>query len=242
MSTASTVEVEVKTAQPKVRDWRRIIQMSGTMVLWVAAVFVAAGRIDWLRGWIWVATFVVGMGAASVLVRRKNPELMEARMKWRRKDAKLFDKVILSIYLPLTFLQPILAGLDAVRFRWSAMPFATVYVGLCLLAIALIPITWVLLVNPYAETSVRIQTERGHQVVTSGPYRFVRHPMYVCLILDHPAIALILGSMWALALSGVLAILMVWRTALEDRTLRRELPSYEEFTCVTRYRLIPGLW
>ena len=212
------------------------------MVLWVAAVFVAAGRIHWVRGWIWVATFAVGMGAAGALLKRKNPELMEARSHWLRKDAKLFDKIILSVFLPLTFLQPILAGLDAARFRWSSMPFATVYVGLALLAIALTPITWVMMVNPFAEASVRIQTDRGHKVVTSGPYRIVRHPMYVGLILDYPAIALILGSMWALALSGLIAIMMVCRTALEDRTLRRELPGYEEYARVTRYRLVPGLW
>jgi protein-S-isoprenylcysteine O-methyltransferase Ste14 len=99
-----------------------------------------------------------------------------------------------------------------------------------------------MMVNPYAETTVRIQIDRDQKVVTSGPYRIVRHPMYVGGILMYPGIAFILGSMWALALSASIAILMVWRTALEDRTLRGELPGYEEFAAVTRYRLIPWLW
>jgi protein-S-isoprenylcysteine O-methyltransferase Ste14 len=213
-----------------------------TWPLWWSAVFASAGRIDWDRGWIWATVFAVGMVAASLLVRRKNPALMEAWSHLRRKDTKPFDKVFLSVYIPLVFLQPILAGLDAVRFGWSSLPFATVYVGLVVLAIAITPITWALMVNPYAESSVRIQTDRDHKVVTSGPYRIVRHPMYIGAILMYPAIALMLGSMWALALSGLIAILIVWRTALEDRTLRRELPGYEEFATLTRYRLIPGLW
>jgi protein-S-isoprenylcysteine O-methyltransferase Ste14 len=103
-------------------------------------------------------------------------------------------------------------------------------------------ITWAMMANPHAETTVRIQTDRDHKAVTSGPYRIVRHPMYVGAILMYPAAALMFGSMWALAISGLIAILFVWRTALEDRTLRRELPGYEEFAALTRYRLIPGLW
>jgi len=97
------------------------------------------------------------------------------------------------------------------------------------------------MVNPYAETTGRIQADPDQKVVTSGPYRIVRHPMYVGGILMYPAIALILGSMWALALSVVIAILMVWRTVLEGRTLGRELPGYEEFAAFTRFRLIPKL-
>jgi protein-S-isoprenylcysteine O-methyltransferase Ste14 len=221
-----------------------MIRFFVTMPLWVCAVFASAGRINWARGWIWVAAYFVGIGmvAEGLLVRRKNPALIEARRKWRRKDTKPFDKVFLSIYIPLIFLQPIVAGLDAVRFAWSCMPFVTVYVGLVLLAMAITPVTWAMMVNPHAESTVRIQTDRDHKVVSSGPYRIVRHPIYIGAILMYPAIALILGSTWALAMSGVIAILFVWRTALEDRTLRRELPGYQEFASVTRYCLVPGVW
>jgi protein-S-isoprenylcysteine O-methyltransferase Ste14 len=122
------------------------------------------------------------------------------------------------------------------------MPFLTVYPGVGLFIVAATLITWVLVMNPHAESSVRIQEDRGHSVVASGPYRFVRHPMYVGLILLHASMALILRSMWTLALAALIAILFLWRTALEDQTLRRELPGYEEYTTVTRYRLIPGIW
>jgi protein-S-isoprenylcysteine O-methyltransferase Ste14 len=219
-----------------------MIQAFGTMGVWLAAVFVSAGRLDWIRGWICVILYIATMAAAGVLVRRRNPGLLEARAKWRRRDTKPFDKIFLSIYLPLTIIQPAVAGLDAVRFGWSSMPFATVYVGMVLFLMAMTLVTWAMMANPHAESTVRIQTDRDHKVVTSGPYRIVRHPMYVGAILMYPATALIFGSMWALALSGVIAILFVCRAALEDRTLRRELAGYPQYASVTRYRLIPWVW
>ena len=103
-------------------------------------------------------------------------------------------------------------------------------------------VTWSLAANRHAESTVRIQTDRGHQVVTGGPYRYVRHPMYVGAIPMYFAVALILGSIWAMAVAVVIAIFFVIRTALEDRTLRHELAGYEEFTARTRYRLVPGIW
>jgi len=135
-----------------------------------------------------------------------------------------------------------LAGMDAVRFRWSSMPFVSVYIGAVLYGLSMALVGWVLCTNPFAESSVRIQHDRGHTVVSSGPYRFVRHPMYVGSCFMYAATGLILGSVWALLDAGLLAILLVVRTALEDRTLRRELAGYEEYASRTRCRLIPGVW
>lgn len=216
--------------------------MAAAPVLWIVMLFGAAGRWDWARGWIAVALYVGTMTALAVIVRRRNPTLMEARAKWRRADTKPFDKIILRILLPLGALQPAVAGLDAVRFRWSSMPVWTAYAGAFLFLLGMALITWTMSVNRFAEPTVRIQTDRGHTVVTSGPYRYIRHPMYAGTIPMYVATALVLGSLWALALAGVLAVLLVWRTALEDRTLRRELPGYAEYAARTRYRLLPGLW
>jgi protein-S-isoprenylcysteine O-methyltransferase Ste14 len=116
------------------------------------------------------------------------------------------------------------------------------YVGFILLATGVTRVIWAMMVNRHAETTVRIQTDRDHKVVSSGPYRIIRHPMYIGAILMFPGVALILGSILALAMAGVIAILLVGRTALEDHTLRQELLGYKEFTTLTRYRLIPGLW
>jgi protein-S-isoprenylcysteine O-methyltransferase Ste14 len=167
---------------------------------------------------------------------------MEARAKWRRKDTKRFDKVFLAAFIPLGFILPLVAGFDAVRFRWSSMPFGFVYTGAILFALAMAVIAWTMAVNRYAEATVRIQEDRGHTVVTSGPYRIVRHPMYVGAVLMYVATPLVLGSVWALAVTGLLVALLIWRTAMEDQTLRRELSGYGDYAARTRYRLLPGLW
>jgi protein-S-isoprenylcysteine O-methyltransferase Ste14 len=233
---------DATTPMPAGGRLKALFKLLVTALFWWAAAFVAAGRFGWVRGWIWVATAAAGMVAGGLLVHRENPGLMAARARIRRADTKRFGKVFLALYFPLLLLQPVVAGLDAVRFGWSSMPPATVYAGLVLVVLGATPVTWALMENPYAETSVRIQSDRGQKVVTSGPYRLVRHPMYLGALLMYPGVALILGSVWALAIAGLIAILMVGRTALEDRTLRRELPGYEGFVSVTRYRLIPGVW
>jgi len=228
--------------QPKPGAARRIGQVVVNYVWFTAALFLAAGRLDWTRGWISVALCVVSFTAMGLIIRRYNPGLMAERARWRRKDAKRFDKIFMAVYLPLTLLQPVVAGLDAVRFRWSSIPFAFVYVGAVLFLVSVVLLTWAMALNPYAEASVRIQSDRGHQVITSGPYRFVRHPMYAGFVPMYLAMPLVWGSVWALVLSVVIILLFVCRTAREDQTLRRELLGYEEDSARTRYRLLPGVW
>jgi len=213
-----------------------------TIGVWSAALFGGAGRLDWTRGWIYVAVSLVALVAIEVLVRRHNPAVLEARSNWRHKNTEVFDKVFLAIFAPSFFLQPAIAGLDAVRFGWSSIPFWTVYVGLAFSVLGSALVAWTLAVNPHAESTVRIQTDRGHAVISTGPYQIVRHPMYVGIILGYVGGPLILGSMWALAISGLLIALFVARTALEDQTLRRELSGYKEYCARTRYRLVPRLW
>lgn len=241
MRGASVVEPELATSEAS-GGARRIVQIVGTMAAWVAIVFSSAGRVNWMRGWICVAAYVLTMSVTGLLVHRANPGLMKQRAHLHWKDTKSFDRIFIALLLPLAFLQPALAGLDAARFHWSSMPFATMYAGLVLFEFAMGVITWAMMVNSHAESTVRIQGDRNHRTIMSGPYRFVRHPMYLGTIVMYPAAALMFGSLWALALSGVIAILFVWRTVMEDRTLGRELPGYEQYALSTRYRLLPGVW
>jgi protein-S-isoprenylcysteine O-methyltransferase Ste14 len=221
---------------------RRAVQIAAFTALWLGLLFGAAGRLDWTRAWIFVALYVVGMGITGVVVKRANPDLLEARSKWRRKDTKPFDKIFLAVFVPLSTIQPAIAALDVVRFGHSYMADWSLWPGIALFVPAVALMAWSMVANRHAETTVRIQTDREHKVVTHGPYRFVRHPMYVGAILMYFASALILGSEWALWTACVITALFVWRTTLEDRTLRRELPGYENFAQQTRYRLLPGLW
>ena len=136
----------------------------------------------------------------------------------------------------------IVASLDSGRFGWSNVPLSVHIAGWAGLAVAFLFASWAMLSNTYASRTVRIQSDRGHQVVTTGPYRYVRHPMYVGTIFFGVCTPLFLGSWWALVPGGLLAGLFVVRTALEDRTLREELPGYAEYAERVRYRLLPGVW
>lgn len=207
-----------------------------------AVAFLGAGRIDWQRGWFFAAVFIAVTVAGALIVQILNPGLLEARAKGIRKDTKSFDKIFYMVFSPLVLLYPALAGLDAVRFSWAPLPDWTVIPGALLFVAGSLLGTWTMVENRNAETTVRIQNDRGHAVVTTGPYHIVRHPMYLGVIIGLPGTALMLGSGWALPLMALLIILFVWRTGREDAALKAELSGYEEYAKVTRYRLFPGLW
>ncbi len=220
---------------------KRIVEVVAWTALTAVLLFVSAGRLDWLGAWVYLgitaAAFLVVLPLAVVL----KPEVVNARGRPRR-DARPFDKVVMAFIIPLYFALPLVAGLDAGRFGWSALPRACLYVGSVLYVLGLVVTEWALFVNAYFETTVRVQRDRGHRVVSSGPYRVVRHPGYVGMILIWAGTTMILGSAWAFVPAGLLAAVIIVRAWFEDRTLRRELAGYEEYTKSTRYRLVPGVW
>jgi len=216
-----------------------------TVVLATAAsgaiLFASAGRMDWVRGWIYLAAHLGCVLAAGIYLLATNPELLNERGR-RHANTKPFDKVFAALYVPLLIALPLVAGLDAVRLGWSSMSTDALYVGLLLLLSGEALIVWSMAVNPFLETTVRIQSDRGHRVVSSGPYMWVRHPMYVGLILQNLAVPLVLGSQWAYIPAGLIVLLFIVRAELEDRTLRQELGGYEQYAETTRYLLLPGVW
>jgi len=223
---------------------RGIVTFLKVLVLpawWLIALFGSAGQLIWTRGWICTALYLGALNASRAVLTKLNPDLLKQRETSIQKDTKPFDKIFLRLFLSLTFVLPIVAGLDT-RFNRDPLPIWTIYPGIFVFVVSVILITWVLAKNPHAESSVRIQEERGHTVIRSGPYRHVRHPMYVGLILLNGSMAVILGSKWTLVVALLITILILWRTAMEDQTLRRELPGYEDYIAVTRYRLMPGIW
>jgi protein-S-isoprenylcysteine O-methyltransferase Ste14 len=221
---------------------RRYIPQLVVTALWVALCFAGAGQLDWTRGWICAGVYVASTWGTGLLIIAYNPGLMEARAQMKHDNTCRFDRVFMSVFFRLSLIQPLVAGLDAVRFRWLPMPPWTILPGalLCLLATGII--CSALLVNPFAEATVRLQSERDHHVIDAGVYRIVRHPMYVGLILLYPSLALMFGSGWAMVVALLIGIAFVWRTAREDKFLRSELTGYSDYAQRTRFRLIPGLW
>jgi protein-S-isoprenylcysteine O-methyltransferase Ste14 len=211
-------------------------------VLFGGLPFLGAWRLDWLRGWIYVGVFAGVAIVGMALVEIANPALLAARGKGIRKDTKAFDKLFYILFNPLILVYPIVAGLDGGRFLWAPLPFWTVYAGAALFVLGGIPTAWAMMVNAHAEATVRIQEERNHRAVTTGPYAYVRHPIYVGTIIGFPALALVTGSGLALIPMGLLIGLFVWRTGKEDQTLKEELAGYADYAATTQYRLLPGVW
>jgi protein-S-isoprenylcysteine O-methyltransferase Ste14 len=210
-------------------------------VLQAVILFVTAGRLNW--DWAWV---FIGIGLATVLINgtfmlRIHPETIAER--GRLPETRDWDKVISGLFtLALYILVPLVAGLDE-RFDWTR-GFSTTgnIAGGVVLAAAYGLVAWAMVANAYFSTAVRIQSERGHTVCNSGPYRLVRHPGYVGVILQSLSTPMLLGSLWALLPGIAAAALMVIRTSLEDRTLQAELPGYPEYVQQVRYCLVPGVW
>jgi protein-S-isoprenylcysteine O-methyltransferase Ste14 len=218
----------------------RIIQVLVALLVFGVVLFACAGRLDWWEAWAFLTLYLAGILANGLWTLRHDPEVINVRGRIGR-DAKSWDKVIGVIYTVLLLGMMVVAGLDA-RRGWSSVPAAAKLLGAIGFMLSLALVFWVMTANTFLSTIVRIQGERGHYVVTTGPYRYVRHPMYAGLLLTFWGIPLLLGSWWALVPGLLNAILFVVRTALEDRTLQAELPGYPEYAQKVRNRLIPGVW
>ena len=217
-----------------------VLTVVSAVVVWGLVLFVSAGRFRWVRGWLCFALYSANMLAGFVVMQAANPGLLAERGK-KHANTKRFDKFLGAVYAPLMFVLPLVAGLDAVRFGWSRMGWPSFYAGLAIFILGAIPVLWSMAVNRHVEATVRIQDDRGHQVVTAGPYRFVRHPMYAGAILQIFAAPLMLSSGWAFLPAGVTALIFVIRAGLEDQTLRRKLTGYAAYGPHT-LPAGPGVW
>ncbi|MGI9464422.1 MAG: methyltransferase family protein [Aestuariivirgaceae bacterium] len=220
----------------------RTIAMIVISALLVWGFFMVAGRWDWPRGWAYICILVAGNSINEFALWRKNPELF--RMRGRTgAGTKTWDKICLA-FLGLSVLLILIVGaLDAGRYQWSVMPSWLWAFGVTAYTAGQALLIWAMLANPFFEKTVRIQKDRGHRVVDSGPYVYVRHPGYVGTIMGFVlASPLMLGSWWAFVPAAVATVSLIVRTALEDRMLIEELAGYRAYAGRVRYRMIPHLW
>lgn len=220
---------------------RIVAAILGGLGFLAAALFWPAGRLDWIEGWLYLGIVTANLLVTLLYLSRVNPELIRYRMRLG-PGTKQWDKKWFCIFTPVFIAIYVVAGLDAVRFRWSTVPEYMWLFGIALFLLGTALFTCSMGVNPFFETTVRIQSERGHRVIDTGPYAFIRHPGYLGFFGWSLSAPLLLGSWWAFvpALLAILAIVI--RTALEDRTLRHELAGYHEYASRVRFRLIPGIW
>lgn len=219
---------------------RLALAFAASMGLFGALLFGTAGRLDWTAAWLYLALVVANSAVGYACLRRWNPELIERRLHLG-EGTKTWDKVWSALYAPVFLAIYVVAGLDAGRGGSEVSPAAWV-AGLAVFAPGAVLLTASMVVNPFFEKTVRIQRDRGHRVIDTGPYRFVRHPGYVGFLGWILSAPLLLGSAWAFAPAALAVAGLAIRTALEDRTLRRELAGYEDYARRVRFRLVPGVW
>ncbi len=219
-----------------------VVQSLVLLVSLALALFLPAGTINWLAGWIYLILFFSFFMGVNAWLLKHNPALLQERMRMSRPDQQGWDKVLfpLLVTLPLAWLAFI--SLDAVRFRWSPIPFGIREVGLIVLLCSFYLFFLTFRENSYLSTVVRVQEERGHTVVSTGPYRYVRHPMYAGFLLFMIGTPLLLGSGYGILLGLAFMMVVARRAVLEERTLQKELRGYAEYMSKVKYRLIPHVW
>lgn len=210
---------------------------------YAAMIFLPAGRLDWVWGWVLLAVMAAVLAAHPLILLPVNPKLLAERSKGTlAQGVKPWDKAITTAAGALMLLSWVVGGLD-LRFGWSPpAPLGWHLAGLVEMVLGYGLFMWAMAANAFFAEGVRIQTERGHTVATGGPYRVIRHPGYLGAITAQLGTPLLLGSPWALLPAGLLAVLFVLRTHLEDSTLLAELPGYADYAGCTRFRLVPGVW
>jgi protein-S-isoprenylcysteine O-methyltransferase Ste14 len=224
-------------------DRRRMIIMSvSSLVILVVCLFVPAGTLDWFRGWLFCFLMVTAAIVITIYLRRVNPDVIAGRVN-RHERPRRWDLLLgLLGFLPTMLAVFIVAALDDGRYHWFPVPWWVCVLGYVLVTIGMAGLTWAESVNKFFEPSVRIQTDRGHKVIDTGPYAIVRHPGYVSAFLLFTGMPLALGSLWALIPAVLLGLLLVLRTIWEDQTLQNELPGYKDYAQRVRFRLLLGVW
>lgn len=205
---------------------------------------ILSGDYRWIEGWTFAAISLVVSILSRVLAAHKNPDIIQERASFTDSQGiKAWDKKIvpwIAFYIPaLTY---VIFGLDR-RFGWSMSVLEVIRgLGLVLFLAGFALSTWAMVENRFFSSVVRIQTERGHKVCDSGPYRWVRHPGYLGGLIAWFGMPLFMGSLWGYLPVFLQVILYVFRTRLEDQTLQAELPGYQDYAQRVRYRLLPGVW
>lgn len=234
------------------RDMFNTIQMAAIKQLFVVNIlllvqilvfFVSAEYEFGIRSWIFFIATFLHLVVSTFVQYKVNPELLVVRLQRKREGSKLWDEILMRVSNLMVILAiPAIAGLDVGRFHWSNLDINFTSFGLLFILLSSLLLNWAMKVNPHFEPTVRIQEDRNHEVITSGPYTIVRHPGYLAGILFSLSIPLVIGSGLALIPVGIYIILLIIRTWLEDQTLLKELEGYSEYAKQSKFRLFPGIW
>jgi protein-S-isoprenylcysteine O-methyltransferase Ste14 len=217
---------------------KRLIQVMMSVILIAIILLVSAGKIDWIYAWVYITSSLLVIIINAFIFPT---ELISERGR-KKENIEKWDRLISGLIIFPWLALYIVSGLD-IRFGLSLELASWIHItGLVIFALGNAFVSWAMISNIYFSTVVRIQYDRGHTVSIGGPYRFMRHPGYVGMIIYLLASPIILGSIWALIPASLAVILFIIRTAFEDNTLKNKLEGYKEYAERVKYRLIPGIW
>jgi protein-S-isoprenylcysteine O-methyltransferase Ste14 len=240
-TTSNTTAKTADRAGSGAADPRAIVLGLVFLAVCIAAMFGVAGRWDWWAAWGYLGLAIVVRIVVGVYLKRKNPELLRVRMRIG-EGTEPWDRFWLAGMRLLLLAMLVTAALDAVRFGWSSMGIWHWLFGAVLFIAGTAVSVRAMAENTFFEGTVRIQDDRDHRVIDTGPYAVVRHPGYAGFLLALIPTPLLLGSWWAFLPTALFAAWLILRIVLEERTLRDGLEGYGEYTGRVRYRLIPGIW
>jgi protein-S-isoprenylcysteine O-methyltransferase Ste14 len=208
-----------------------------------ALLFAAAGTWRWPQAWILIIEMAVSGVSVGLWLARHDPGLLAERLAPPiQRDQESRDKIFMAGVAVLWTGWHVFMALDAVRYRLSHIPTWAQWIGALLILLTMVATLLTFRANSFAAPVVKIQKARGQTVVTTGPYRYVRHPMYAGAIPLFFGVPLLLGSGYGLALAPLWVALLALRIPMEERTLRENLDGYGDYAMRVRYRLVPGIW
>lgn len=215
---------------------RRIVQATLVGLL----LFVAAGTVKIPLFWAYlILSLVLFLGGMLPVLARDQPLDKERSTQNKKKGSK----AVINRYQVAPALIFLFAGLDVGRLHWSdSVPLSLSLVGLVVVSVGTLLLTWSVHVNTFFSNTIRIQSDRHHRAVTAGPYRFVRHPGYLGMILNYIGICFALGSWLSLFFGAATAFVFIQRAAKEDKFLQEKLDGYRSYSLKVRYRLLPAVW
>ncbi len=222
---------------------RVVVMLLLVLVVIPLLPILISGRWNWWEAWVMLAVFVLSFILSRALAVRKSPDILKERANYNQhENTQPWDKWLSPLVAFGSVFILLVAGLDAL-YHWSAgFPLAVEIAGLVLIAGGYILGSYAFIENAYFSGTVRIQDERGHRVVSSGPYGWMRHPGYLGSLVASLGMPLLLDSLWAFIPVVIFGAFFIIRTRLEDNFLQENLPGYREYAQKVRYRLLPGIW
>ena len=219
-----------------------LFQVVSSLVIYALPMLIPAGIRAWPSAWVFLGLWFGFWLFILIWLYIQNPELFWERMLTTTTGQKLWDKILVPLLYGAIFLWLLFTAFDAGRFHWSSVPQSVEIIGAFILGASFVLFFLTFRANSYLSTVVRVQEDRGQVVITTGPYRFVRHPMYAATLMFFLGTPLLLGAWCGVLASPMVAAVLAWRAVLEEETLQKDLPGYDEYMNRTKYRLIPFVW